>query len=153
MIWNVFQQTHLRIILGEAKPNTDLADRISSSLNFCSNLKQNLDSTPLHSLKKLSDFSFKRIYFFFLLPGLICGREWKDQNITRKLGISSPAKTTKLWKFSLKKIPVAVIKPSPAFLLFSKLPFSCMSHLRIQGIQNWVPGVGQTPKRYPYFQF
>lgn len=63
MIWSVFQQAHLRIILGKAAANKDLADRISSSLNFCSKLKQNLDSTSLCSLKKLGDFSFKQIYF------------------------------------------------------------------------------------------
>ena len=44
IIWNILQQTHLGIILGEPIANIDFADKISSSLNFCSNLKQDLDS-------------------------------------------------------------------------------------------------------------
>lgn len=57
----------------------------------------------------------------------------------------------KALEIQLEKNPIAVIKPSPAFLLW--LPFSCMSHSRIQGMLNWNPSVGQTPKSHPYFNF
>lgn len=64
-----------------------------------------------------------------------------------------PSQNHKALEIQLEKNPIAVIKPSPAFLLCSKLHFSCTSHSRIQGLLNWNPGVGQTPKRHPYFNF
>lgn len=105
MVWNVFQQTHLRIILDEATPNIDLADRISSSLNFCSNLKQNLDSTSLHSLKKLSDFSFKLIYFFFLASWFNLWTGMERPKYYKEAWYFQPSQNHKALEIQLEKTP------------------------------------------------
>lgn len=109
-------------------------------------------SNHLAVWKDLATFLFKPICSLFSFLVAFVEGNGKTKILQGRLVFPAQPKPQSFGN-QLEKNSIAVIEPSPAFLLCSKLPISCTSHLRIQGMQNWNPGVWQTPKKHPCFLF